>query len=268
MPRVRKGVEQEREPESTWEAEGGEDSLTTPSATTLSSRQLSTLLHEVRNPLTALNTLAKLLQKRLPPEDRNHWIGLSIEQECKHLQDLLLEFEHSDGILPHLHLQPLSLSGLLREWMPVYQAVAETQGHHLQAEIPPHLPLIQADPRALRQILDNLIDNACKYTPSPGHIQLKVEAPPHPGTVEVSICDSGPGIHPENLERIFDPFFRADPSKPGQGLGLAISRDLATQMGGQLQVDSSPQGYRDPSQQGSCFRLSLPLAQELDLQVD
>ncbi|MFQ3613514.1 MAG: HAMP domain-containing sensor histidine kinase [Cyanobacteriota bacterium] len=227
---------------------------------TLSSRQLSTLLHEVRNPLTALNTLAKLLQKRLPPEDRNHWIGLSIEQECKHLQDLLLEFERSDGIPATLQLQPLALADVLQEWIPVYQAVAETQGHHFQAEIPSHLPEVQADPRALRQILDNLIDNACKYTPSPGQIQLRVEPQPHnaPTRVEVSICDSGPGIHPENLERIFDPFFRADPSKPGQGLGLAISRDLATQMGGQLQVDSS--GYRKLGQQGSCFHLSLPLA--------
>ncbi|WP_235280114.1 sensor histidine kinase [Synechococcus sp. Nb3U1] len=228
--------------------------MTTPSAMTRSSRQLSTLLHEVRNPLTALNTLAKLLQKRLPPEDRNHWIGLSIEQECKHLQDLLLEFERSDGIPAPLQVQPLSLGNLLREWIPVYQAVAETQGHHFQAEIPSHLPLIQVDPRALRQILDNLIDNACKYTPSPGQIQLRVELQPDtaPTMVEVSICDSGPGIHPENLERIFAPFFRADPSKPGQGLGLAISRDLATQMGGRLEVESSTQG--------SCFHLSLPLA--------
>ncbi|MGQ9837275.1 MAG: sensor histidine kinase [Cyanobacteriota bacterium] len=256
MPSVRKGVEQKREPESAW----GGDPSTTPAATALSSQQISTLLHEVRNPLTTLNTLAKLLQKRLPPEDRNHWIGLSIEQECKHLQDLLLEFERSNGIPASLQVQPLSLVDLLQEWVPVYQAVAETQGHHFQAEIPPHLPLIQADPRALRQILDNLIDNACKYTPSPGHIQLRVElhSPSAPTRVEVSICDSGPGIHPENLERIFDPFFRADPSKPGQGLGLAISRDLATQMGGQLQVDSS--GYRKLGQQGSCFRLSLPLA--------
>ncbi|MEN9230159.1 MAG: HAMP domain-containing sensor histidine kinase [Thermostichus sp. DG02_5_bins_236] len=258
MPSVRKGVEQEREPE--WGAAEGGDPSTIPAAMTLSSRHLSTLLHEVRNPLTALNTLAKLLQKRLPPEDRNHWIGLSIEQECKHLQDLLLEFERSDGIPATVQIQPLSLADLLREWIPVYQAVAETHGHHFQAEIPSHLPSIQADPRSLRQILDNLIDNACKYTPSPGQIELRVKLQPDSPAkmVEISICDSGPGIHPENLERIFDPFFRADPSKPGQGLGLAISRDLATQMGGQLQVDSA--GYRKLGQQGSCFCLSLPLA--------
>ncbi|MEN9225849.1 MAG: HAMP domain-containing sensor histidine kinase [Thermostichus sp. HHBFW_bins_43] len=209
------------------------------------------MLHEVRNPLTALNTLAKLLQKRLPPGDRNHWIGLSIEQECKHLQDLLTEFERSDGSPA---LQPLALAELLREWIPVYQALVETQGHHFQATVPPQLPSVQADPRALRQVLDNLIDNACKYTPAPGEIRLAVSLQTHsqPNSVSISVCDSGPGIHPENLERIFDPFFRVDPSKPGQGLGLAISRDLATRMGGQLQVESSPQG--------SCFHLNLPLA--------
>ncbi|MEN9223785.1 MAG: HAMP domain-containing sensor histidine kinase [Thermostichus sp. BF3_bins_97] len=221
---------------------------------TLSAQKLSTLLHEVRNPLTALNTLAKLLQKRLPPEDRNHWIGLSIEQECKHLQELLTEFERSDGIPSALQAQSLALAELLQEWIPVYQALAETQGHYFQAAVPPQLPSVQADPRALRQVLDNLIDNACKYTPAPGQIQLTVSLQTHsqPNSVSISVCDSGPGIHPENLERIFDPFFRVDPSKPGQGLGLAISRDLATQMGGQLQVESSPQG--------SCFHLRLPLA--------
>ncbi len=262
MPRARKSVEQARDPESAWGAEGAGDSHPTPTGVTLSPQQLSALLHEMRNPLTTLNTLAKLLQKRLPPEDRNHWIGLSIEQECKYLENLLLEFERSDGIPATVQVQPLSLANLLQDWIPIYQAMAETQGHHLQVEIPSDLPPIQADARALRQILDNLIDNAYKYTPSPGQIQLKVELhpPEAPTRVEIAICDSGPGIHPENRERIFEPFFRADPSKPGRGLGLSISRDLATQMGGQLHVDSSPPDPQRPSQQGSCFRLSLPLA--------
>ncbi len=254
MPRARKAVEHDREPES---ACGTEEARDPSGGVTLSARQLSTLLHEVRNPLTALNTLAKLLQKRLPPEDRNHWIGLSIEQECKHLQDLLAEFERSEGIPTTLQVQSLSLADLLREWIPVYQALAETQGHQFQATVPPQLPLVKADPRALRQVLDNLIDNACKYTPTPGEIRLHVDVNGELPTgsqraVSVSVCDSGPGIHPENLERIFAPFFRADPSKPGQGLGLAISRDLATQMGGDLQVESSPQG--------SCFHLKLHVA--------
>lgn len=171
------------------------------------------------------------------------------------MQELLAEFERLDGIPAPLQLQLLSLADLLREWIPIYQALAETQGHHFQAVLPPSLPPVQADPRALRQVLDNLIDNACKYTPPPGEIRLKVELGEDPSTasqweVFVAVCDNGPGIHPENLERIFDPFFRADLSKPGQGLGLAISRDLATRMGGDLQVESSPQG--------SCFRLRLP----------
>ncbi|MGY2837655.1 sensor histidine kinase [Thermostichus sp. MS-CIW-41] len=250
MPRARKVAEHHPEPEPVCGA--GEPKV---KGVTLSAQQLSTLLHEMRNPLTALSTLAKLLQKRLPPEDRNHWIGLSIEQECKHLQELLAEFERLDEIPAPLQLQPLSLADLLREWIPIYQALAETQGHHFQAVLPPSLPPVQADPRALRQVLDNLIDNACKYTPPPGEIRLKVELGEDPSTasqweVFVAVCDNGPGIHPENLERIFDPFFRADLSKPGQGLGLAISRDLATRMGGDLQVESSPQG--------SCFRLRLP----------
>ena len=110
MPRARKVAEHHPEPEPVCGA--GEPKV---KGVTLSAQQLSTLLHEMRNPLTALSTLAKLLQKRLPPEDRNHWIGLSIEQECKHLQELLAEFERWDGIPAPLQLQPLSLADLLRE---------------------------------------------------------------------------------------------------------------------------------------------------------
>ncbi|MFS8860010.1 sensor histidine kinase [Synechococcus sp. B60.1] len=259
MPRAKKVAEPHPEPEPVC---GGGDPRP-GGGITLSAQQLSTLLHEMRNPLTALSTLAKLLQKRLPPDDRNHWIGLSIEQECRHLQDLLAELERLDGIPAPLHLRPLALADLLREWIPIYQALAEAQGHRFQAVLPPSLPPVQADPRALRQVLDNLIDNACKYTPPPGDIQLRVEvklteeargsSASSRQEVWIAVCDNGPGIHPENLERIFDPFFRADLTKPGQGLGLAISRDLATQMGGDLQVESSPQG--------SCFRLRLPTAQ-------
>ena len=254
MPARKKVAQPQPEPEPAYKARAASPG----ERITLPVQQLSTLIHQMRNPITTLNMLAKLLQKHLPPEDRNHWIGLSIEKECKRLQDLLGEFERLDGVPGPLQLRPLALTDLLQEWIPLYQALAETQGHRFQAVLPSSLPPVQVDPQALRQVLDNLIDNACKYTPPPGTIQLRVEVRPAeeeangPAQQEVwiAVCDSGPGIHPENLERIFDPFFRADLTKPGQGLGLAISRDLATQMGGDLQVESSPQG--------SCFRLRLP----------
>ncbi len=259
MPRGKKVAEPHPEPEPVCGARAARPG----ERVTLPAQQLSTLIHQMRNPIATLNMLAKLLQKRLPPEDRNHWIGLSIEKECKRLQELLGEFERLDGAPAPLQLRPLALGELLQEWIPLYQALAETQGHRFQAILPSWLPQVQTDPRALRQVLDNLIDNACKYTPPPGNIQLRVELSPAEAAenasgsprqeVWIAVCDNGPGIHPENLERIFDPFFRADLSKPGQGLGLAISRNLAAQMGGNLQVESSPQG--------SCFRLSLPTVQ-------
>ena len=114
---------------------------------------------------------------------------------------------------------------------------------------------LQADPERLRQVVANLIDNAIKYSPGGGRIDVRVSANGDSGTIEVA--DNGLGIPAHEQERIFEKFYRLDPSMTrgigGSGLGLYISRQLVEQMGGRLSVVSR-HGV------GSTFAISLPLA--------
>ncbi|MDX2271997.1 MAG: HAMP domain-containing sensor histidine kinase [Cyanobacteriota bacterium] len=221
----------------------------------VSGEQVAALLHEVRNPLTTLQTLAKLLKKRLPAGDPNQWIGNSMEQECQHLQALLERFEASLGSERPLQLQIVYLQEILPDWIATYEALAHAHHIHFQSQLTEAflqaLPAVWVDLLALKQVLGNLVDNACKYTPPGGSVSLGVAV--QSDGVIVSIQDSGDGISPEHLAHIFEPFYRAESATPGQGLGLAISRDLVEGMQGCLEVESQ-------LHQGTTFRVKVALA--------
>ncbi len=225
--------------------------LTEAAPTWISSQQLSAFLHEIRNPVTTLKTLAKLLQNRLPTEDSNHWIGQSIEQECRHLQDLLRQFEQDLTAPRDLQLHPFDLVAFLQEHRSTLEAIAVDHGltFRLEWDESYSFPDVMADPVALRQVLGNLVDNACKYTPTGG--ELSIHLCQEYEQLWIEVCDTGVGIDEEALAQIFTPFFRGTHDRPGQGLGLAISRDLIRQMGGDIEVDSE-------LGQGSIFRVRLP----------
>jgi signal transduction histidine kinase len=116
---------------------------------------------------------------------------------------------------------------------------------------------VEADGDRALQILLNLVSNAIKFTPGNGSITIAASADSN-SSVIIRVQDSGPGIAPGNIERIFEPFVQIDKSltreNPGSGLGLAISRELARAMGGDITVDSEPN-------RGSTFALTLKRAQ-------
>jgi signal transduction histidine kinase len=117
---------------------------------------------------------------------------------------------------------------------------------------------VHADPEKLRQILLNLLSNAVKFTDPGGRVTLACETDEAAGVVRVRVTDTGRGIAPDQLERIFEPFVQVDrhrthESQQGVGLGLAISRDLARAMGGDLSAESTPGD-------GSTFTLTLRVA--------
>ncbi len=142
-------------------------------------------------------------------------------------------------------LEATSIKAVLEPLMVSAQAIAEERDLHCIAEIPPQLPLVQANSKALREVLSNLIDNALKYTPAGGCIYIRVHQPTHPNQpsnqLAIAISDTGPGIPKEDLEHLFQRGYRgvqATGHIPGTGLGLAIAQDLIKEMQGKIQVFS------------------------------
>ncbi|MGL4377473.1 MAG: GAF domain-containing sensor histidine kinase [Microcoleaceae cyanobacterium] len=246
---------------------------------------LHSLLHQFKSPLTALKTFGKLLVKRLLPGDKNRDIAHSIIRESDRLKELLQQIdytlEQSDnhiqvitptdrqleaefhsppllipassttlGLLPASHfVESVSLSEVLQPLLISAHAIAEESHLNLQAEIPDNLPPIQGNPKALREVLTNLIDNALKYTPSGGNVYIKVSqtSPNLPKSsfpvprIAIAISDTGYGIPPQDLEHLFERYYRGEKSQtdiPGTGLGLAIARDLIHEMQGEIEVFS------------------------------
>lgn len=127
------------------------------------------------------------------------------------------------------------------------------KGIHIQTDIPAGLPPVSADATLLEQVLVNLLDNAAKYTEKDGVIEIS--ARPLPDAVEIRVTDRGPGIPPEDLERIFDKFYRVQTKggPKGTGLGLSICKGIIEAHGGRIRASNRPQG-------GAEFIFTLPLA--------
>jgi two-component system NtrC family sensor kinase len=115
------------------------------------------------------------------------------------------------------------------------------------------LPLVPALPSELNQVFMNLFLNAAQAIPEQGTIRVETEA--DEDWARVSVCDSGPGVPPEVLERIFEPFYTTKPVGKGTGLGLSISHGIVARHGGRIEVDNLPEG-------GACFTVVLPLRRE------
>jgi signal transduction histidine kinase len=240
---------------------------------------LHNLLHQLRNPLTAIRTFGKLLIKRLQPGDSDRGFANSIVRESDRLQELLKHLESAIDIplitetklnadrLPPLpasedetpirsanlllpdaafRIESCQLTDVLDPLIASAEAIAQDRELAFYSHIPRDLPLIQAHPAALREVLSNLIDNALKYTPAGGEVDIDVE--PIDGTkpsLQICIRDTGLGIPPQDLEKLFTRHYRgvqAQGSIAGTGLGLAIAKELVTHMHGKIEVTSPPPG--------------------------
>jgi signal transduction histidine kinase len=246
---------------------------------------MDNLVHQFRNPLTALRTFGKLLLKRLPEDDRNREAAASIVRESDRLQELLLQIDRAIDLhetLPNepratapaalpaagtlgvrLELQPCDVREILQPLLISAAAVAQEKQQVLHTEWPERLPTVQANASALREVLSNLVDNAVKYTPIGGEVHVRVTA--NPDKVQVSVTDNGGGIPDGDLAQLFQRHFRgvqAQTETPGTGLGLAIARELVQQMQGEIQVFSPllPDGWLSevlPTTRGVTFVLTL-----------
>jgi len=230
---------------------------------------LDNLLHQFRNPLTALRTFGKLLLKRLRSADPNREVAASIVRESDRLKELLQQFDqvidltdadlkplppsenevymvHKEAkpvlLLPGVGDKPTNcyLAELLKPLLVSAQAIAQERNLQLIAQISPNLLPVQANSRSLQEVLSNIIDNALKYTPSGGKILIQL-GNKRASFQGIAISDTGPGIPPQDLEHLGERHYRGVQAKteiPGTGLGIAIAKQLIEQMQGEIEVFS------------------------------
>jgi two-component system phosphate regulon sensor histidine kinase PhoR len=218
---------------------------------------VATASHELRTPLAAVYGAVRTLRRddvELSDYDRTQFLEM-IESEATRLARIV------DQILLAGQLDADAVDLELTECDPeqVAAGVIESAEMHLPESISLDLDVdgaqpINCDENKLRQVLVNLVDNAVKYSPSGGRVELRVRSAN--GSCLIEVADEGLGIPPEERERIFEKFYRLDPQQTqgvgGSGLGLYISRELVERMDGRLRVASEPG-------KGSRFTVELPL---------
>ncbi|MGM0638106.1 MAG: ATP-binding protein [Pseudomonadota bacterium] len=227
------------------------------SASQAKSEFLATVSHEIRTPLNGVIGMSDvLLEHRLEAPARH--CAATIHDSAELLLELindLLDFSKIEAGRLELEQRALALDELIDGVVALLAPRASARGVALLTRVDPHLPArVLADPGRLRQVLINLVSNAVKFTQQ-GEIRLEV-GPERGGRLRFEVVDTGCGIAPDQLSRIFEPFRQGDASTArrfgGTGLGLAICRRLVEAMGGRIEVASEP-GV------GSRFWFVLPL---------
>ncbi|KFE58428.1 ATP-binding protein [Hyalangium minutum] len=223
---------------------------------------LANMSHEIRTPMNAILGMTQLALEAESPQERRDFI-LKARRSAQSLLGIIndiLDFSKIEAGKLELESVPLSLSELAAELADVFASSARDKGLELRFEMSPELPnALSGDPLRLRQVLQNLISNALKFT---DYGQVVVRGQPVSTEGDRVVCrftvkDTGIGIAAEHLPRLFQSFFQTDSSVTrrygGTGLGLAISKRLVEMMGGRIGAESA-------SGRGSCFWFELPLA--------
>jgi signal transduction histidine kinase len=198
--------------------------------------------HELKTPLTAVSGFAEtLLDDGIPPEQRRLFVE-TIRDNAGRMQrivDDLLDLSRieSGGWRPNVGA--VNVEGVVRDVFTAVQATADAKGIKLVSEVPPAAGVVRADPTAFHQIVSNLIENAVRYTRD-GSVTLRTRL--GEAGVWVDVRDTGIGIAPEHVPRIFERFYRVDAARSreqgGTGLGLAIVRHLVDAHGGRVEAAS------------------------------
>jgi len=223
----------------------------------LKSNLLSTVSHELRTPLAIIKGYSTMLldyDKRLTQEEKNEHLR-SIDRATDRLTELvdhLLDMSRLEAGLLKLDKQPTVISKLMKET--VAEAKVRTPSHEIVLTPTNRLPMVDIDAKRIRQVLDNIIDNAVKYS-SKG-TRVVVEAQRVGQELRISVADQGIGIPSDELERVFDRMYRIEqrltPEIGGVGLGLPICKGLVEAHGGRIWVESEVD-------KGSIFYFALPI---------
>ncbi len=224
---------------------------------------LATICHEIRTPMHAVIGILDLLKHKTAIHgEARHYIDTA--HDCaKSLVALvgdLLDMARLEAGRMEIRPEPVQLDTLLQQWVQAFRPLAASRGLCIRLQLGTlRARRHRADPQRLRQVVGNLLSNAIKFS-GHGDITVKLESAGEDvdrETVRIVVRDRGPGIAADQMPRLFEPFFRAAEARStsGTGLGLSISRQLARQMGGDLELLSRPG-------QGTTALLTLTLAAE------
>jgi signal transduction histidine kinase len=214
------------------------------------------IVHEIRTPLSIIGGFAELMEDGAAGTltDRQRLYLNQIRDRAADIDLLLghvLDYDRiQHGGLPMVPQFVAPVLALERVVL-AFSGIAAQRGVDLSFRASPALPQVWADPRRLGQILDNLVSNALKFTPDAGAVVLG--ACPAGDEIAFSVSDTGTGIPPEALERLFEAFYQAEPATTGSGLGLLIAKHLVEAHGGEITVTSD-------CGSGANFTFTLPIA--------
>jgi two-component system OmpR family sensor kinase/two-component system sensor histidine kinase BaeS len=199
-------------------------------------RLLADVSHELRTPLSVVQGNLEALVDGVHPADEPHLLAILDETKVlsRLVEDLRTLSLAESGALA-LHREAIDVGVVLRETVESFASQAEPGGVLLEAQVLSGLPLVDADPVRAREILANLVANAIRYTPRGGRVS--VEARAEDASVAIEVRDTGAGIAPDRVDRIFDRFYKS-PESRGAGLGLAIAKQLVLAHGGEITATS------------------------------
>ncbi|MFZ2488807.1 MAG: ATP-binding protein [Anaerolineae bacterium] len=231
----------------------------------MKSNFLSVISHELKTPLHSIKGFVDIiLMGKTGPvtELQRDFLG-TVQEQTGHLQRLiedLLEFSRLESGQIKLRPVPLSPNELVTLVVEKLEPLAERKNLHLTAVLPAALPDFEVDPMRMEQVLTNLVENALKFTPDGGAVQVRGWM--RGEMIELAVVDTGIGVPVEERERIFERFYQVDSSArrryKGTGLGLTICKHIVTQHGGRIWVEGGTEG-------GSAFHITVPLVfPELD----
>jgi signal transduction histidine kinase len=211
---------------------------------------LADVSHELRTPLAVIQGNVEAMMDGVYPADAEHLEPiLEATRDLERLIDDLRTLSLAEANRLVLHREPTDLHTLLAEVAAGYRSQAEEAHVQLIVEVADAVPVLDVDPTRFREVVANLLANALRHTSSGGSVDIAARLVGD--EVEVTVRDTGSGIPAEDLDRIFDRFYRS-PDSPGSGLGLSIARDLVQAHGGTITATSAPG-------QGTTIRFTVPV---------
>ncbi|NET08188.1 MAG: histidine kinase [Symploca sp. SIO2B6] len=227
---------------------------------------MSMLAHDLRSPLTAASIAIETLELEKLKDKKGSQSQLTPPIKARLLKHIRTQFQRMDRMITDIlqaargsstefSIRPhkLDLGELCREILSQMSEQFQLKSQEVETDIPQDLPSVYADRELVRQVLVNLLDNAIKYTPTGGKIEVAL-LHRTAQKIQISVFDNGPGIPEENRERIFEDRFRLkrDEAKEGYGLGLSLCQRIVRAHYGRIWVDTTGKG-------GGCFHFTLPV---------